>query len=166
MQLANQTDRFYNRLKRLRVMPVKEDPSQKPFGVYVGALYFVMAGFLNAIQTFRKWGSPVVLNPLEEHSLWHLAANVVVYLAAAYLLWRLTHWGRLLGLVYAYLTLLMNLGVVVLFSSGKIQALPPLFAPLAAFDLVALVPLIFYLQPSLQKATFNVSLVEVLLPPE
>lgn len=143
-----------------------EEPVSKPAGVYFGALYFVVAGFLNSTQIFRKWDSPLAFSPLSAHSVWHLAANVAVYLAAAYLLWRLTHWGRLLALVYAYLTVATHAIVFVLFQVGSLQSLPPFFGPLAAFDALALVPLAIYLQPAERKAMFTVSLLEVLLPPD
>jgi peptidoglycan/LPS O-acetylase OafA/YrhL len=139
-----------------------ESPA-RPSGVYLTALYFVVAGFLDSIQKYREWGSVLVLNPLSEGSLWHLGANTLIYLAAAYLLWRLTRLGRILALVYAYLILLTHLGVLLLHLLGRVQ-LTQFHVLVAAFHIGALPLIISYLQPARRKPLFNVSLIDVLIP--
>lgn len=138
--------------------------TEKPLGVYLVSLYFVLAGFLESIEKFRQWGSPFVLNPFSEHSVWHLAAHILIYLALAYLVWQLTWFGRLAGLVYGYLTLGTYFGAFYIYARGTPASLPPLFFVLAGFHVMALIPLLFYLQPSRRKKLFQVSLLEILLP--
>lgn len=142
---------------------VSRESRSKPTAVYLSALYFVVTGFLDSIYKYREWGSVLVLNPLAERSVWQLGANTLIYLAAAYLLWRLTRLGRLLALVYAYLIAATNLGVLSLNASGRID-LQPFQLSLALFHVGALPLIIYYLQPARRKKLFAVSLLEVLLP--
>ena len=46
--------------------------SERPLGIYLVALYFVLAGFLESIQKYREWNAPLTLDPFAEHSLWEL----------------------------------------------------------------------------------------------
>jgi hypothetical protein len=147
--------------------PMSEgQPAEKPVGVYFVSLYFVVSGFLESIQKYREWDTPIVLNPLSEHSVWHLATHVAIYLVVAYLLWELTWLGRLAGLVYGYLTLATYAGATILFLKGTEMASTPLFLLLALYHVVALIPLVVYLQPKRQKKLFRVGLLEIILPPK
>ncbi len=139
------------------------DSNSKPAGVYLAALYFVVAGFLDSIHKYREWGSLLVPSPFADRSVWQLGANTLIYLAAAYLLWRLTRLGRLLALVYAYLIVATNLGVLALHVSGRVN-LTSFQLLLALFHVGALPLMISYLQPARSRAFFNVSLLEVLIP--
>ena len=139
---------------------------ERPLGVYLASLYFVVSGFLEAIQQYREWGAPLIFNPLAEHSVWHLATHVAIYLAAAYLIWQLTWLGRLAGLVYGYALLATYVGVLLLYLKGTPgMSSTPLFMVLAVYHVAGLIPLVMYLQPKRQKKLFHVGLLELLLPP-
>lgn len=139
---------------------------ERPPGVYLASLYFVVSGFLEAIQKYREWDAPFILNPLSEHSIWHLATHVAIYLVVAYLIWEFTWLGRLAGLVYGYLILATYLGAFVLYLKGTQMGATPLWLILAVYHVVALIPLIAYLQPKRRKKLFHVGLLEILLPPD
>ncbi len=126
-------------------------PVEKPIGVYLASFYFVVSGFLESIQKYREWDTPLVFNPLAEHSVWHLATHVAIYLVVAYLIWQLTWLGRLAGLVYGYLTLATYAGATILYLKGTEMSSTPLFLTLAIYHVVALVPLVAYLQPKRQN---------------
>ena len=147
--------------------PMSEgQPVEKPIGVYLASFYFVVSGFLESIQKYREWDTPLIFNPLAEHSIWHLATHIAIYLVVAYLIWQLTWLGRLAGLVYGYLTLATYAGATILYLKGTEMSSTPLFWTLAIYHVVALVPLVAYLQPKRQKTLFRVGLLEILLPPE
>ena len=146
---------------------MSEDQSlEKPIGVYLATFYFVVSGFLESIQKYREWGTPLILNPLSEHSVWHLATHVAIYLVVAYLIWQLTWLGRLAGLVYGYLTLATYAGALILYLKGTQMVSTPLFLILGIYHVVALVPLVAFLQPKSQKKLFHIGLLEILLPPD
>ena len=135
----------------------------RPTAIYLVALYFVLAGFLEAIQKFREWGT-VSLNPIADHSLWVLAMDPIIYLAVAYLIWHFAAVGRLAALVVGWISLGMYLFVAVsYFTSSVALNITPLFVFVAAFHILCLVPVIAYLQPARQKKRFHVSLWEILL---
>ncbi len=136
----------------------------RPVGVYLVVLYFVLAGFLETIQKYRDWGETLNLNPLTERSLWHLAADILIYLAIAYLVWHLTWLGRLAALVFGYLYLATCLWFLVLYDRGTMMNSTPLFLILAVYNMLALPPLLFYLQRDKRKKLFQARLRELLLP--
>jgi hypothetical protein len=151
----------------IRTVPMNpEKPIERPLGVYLASLYFVVSGFLEAIQQYREWGAPLIFNPFWEHSVWHLATHVAIYLGAAYLIWQLTWIGRLAGLVYGYSLLVTYIGVFLLYVKGTegMQS-TPLFWVLAIYHVAALIPLVIYLQPKRRKELFRVGLLDLLLPP-
>ena len=140
---------------------------ERPLGVYLASLYFVVSGFLEAIQQYREWGAPLIFNPFSEHSVWHLATHVAIYAGAAYLIWQLTWVGRLAGLVYGYSLLATYVGAFLLYLKGTHgMSSTPLFLVLAVYHVAALVPLVIYLQPKRRKELFRVGLLELLLPPQ
>ena len=144
-----------------------EKTVERPLAVYLASLYFVVSGFLEAIQKYREWNAPFIFNPLSEHSVWHLATHVVIYLAAAYLIWHLTWVGRLAGLVYGYSLLATYVGAFLLYVNGTPgMSSTPLFMVLAVYHVAALIPLVIYLQPKRRKKLFHVGLLELLLPPQ
>ncbi len=144
----------------------QEKTVERPFGVYLASLYFVISGFLEAIQKYREWDAPLIFNPLSEHSIWHLATHVVIYLAVAYLIWQLTWLGRLAGLVYGYSLLATYVGAFLLYMKETTgMSLTPLFLVIAVYHVAALIPLVAYLQPKRRKELFRVGLLEILLPP-
>lgn len=145
-------------------MQLDPDPAQeRPTGVYLVALYFVLAGFLEAIQKFREWGT-VSLNPMADHSLWVLAMDPIIYLSLAYLIWHFAAVGRVAALVVGWVSLGMYLFVAISFFTSSVPLhITPLFVLVAAFHIVCLVPVIAYLQPARQKKRFRVSLWEILL---
>ena len=57
--------------------------SERPLGVYLVALYFVLAGFLGAIKTHSEWDAPLSFNLFDEHSVWQLMLDIVLHLAVA-----------------------------------------------------------------------------------
>ncbi len=137
---------------------------ERSVGVYLAALYFVLTGFLESIQKFREWDSPLPLSPFSERSLWHLVAHTLIYLAVAYLVWKLAWLGRVGALVYGYLTLATYLGALLLYLGGTAMNFTSLFTVIAIYHLAALPPLLFFLQPNRSKKLFQVSLLEILLP--
>ena len=137
---------------------------ERPVGVYLVALYFVLTGFLEAIQNIREWESPLIWNPFREHSVWHLASDLLIYLALAYLVWRLARLGRLAALVFGYLYLTTRFVYFILLASGTSMNSTPLFFLLSVYHVLTLPFLIYYLQAKPRKELFKVSLSEVLLP--
>jgi peptidoglycan/LPS O-acetylase OafA/YrhL len=104
------------------------------------------------------------LNPLTDQSLWTLAVDPIIYLAIAYLIWRLAAFGRLGALVYGYISLAMYLGIAAsYFVFHTPLTVTPLFIGLSAFHVLALPALLWYLQPARRKKLFHVSLWEILL---
>lgn len=137
---------------------------EKPAGVYLVALYFVLSGFLESIRKYQEATHVWSLNPLADQSLWTLAVDPIIYLSIAYLLWRLAAFGRLAALVYGYVILAMYAGIgVSYFLFHTPLSVTPLFLGLAAFHVLALPALLWYLQPSRQKQLFHMSLWEILL---
>jgi hypothetical protein len=136
----------------------------KPLGIYLVALYFVLTGFLEAIQNLREWDSPLIWNPFSEHSVWHLASDVLIYLATAYLVWKLTRLGRLAALVFGYLYLTTHLVYFILYISGTSMNSTPLFMILSVYHILALPFLLYYLQREPRKKLFQVGLFEIILP--
>ena len=122
-----------------------------------------MAGFLESIQKYRESTVTFSLNPLAEHSLWTLGVDIAIYLALAYLVWHLTAFGRLAALVFGYVILGMYLWIVssVWLSSSE-MSITPLFVLLAAFNVIALPFVVWYLQPARQKKLFHASVWDVL----
>jgi hypothetical protein len=137
---------------------------ERPVGVYLVALYFVLTGFLEAIQNIRESESPLIWNPFKEHSVWHLASDLLLYLALAYLVWKLTRLGRLAALVFGYLYLTTYLVYFVLYTGGTSMNSTPLFFVLSVYHVIALPLLLYYLQTKPRKELFKTSLVEVLHP--
>lgn len=142
----------------------ESNPVERPLGVYLASFYFVLAGFLESIQRYRESDAAFSLNPLAEQSIWHLVTNIAIYLVVGYLIWNYTRIGRLAGLVYGYLTLATYFGAFLLYAKGTPMNPTPLFLTLAVFHVVALIPLVAYLQPARRKKLFQVSLLEILLP--
>jgi hypothetical protein len=136
----------------------------RPVGVYLVALYFVLTGFLEAIQNLRESESPLIWNPIKEHSVWHLASDLLIYLALAYLVWRLTRLGRLAALVFGYLYLSTHFVYLALYAGGTSMNSTPLFFVLSVYHIITLPFLLYYLQTKPRKELFKASLVEVLLP--
>ena len=136
---------------------------ERPLGVYLVALYFVLAGFLGAIKTRLEWDAPVSFNLFAEHSVWQLMVDIVLHLALAYLVWHFTSIGRVAALVYGYIHVVMypSIGIVYLASDTPLH-ITPLLVSLAVFHTTALVPVIAYLQPAHRKKAFDVSLFEFL----
>lgn len=138
--------------------------AERPLGIYLVTLYFVLSGFLEAIQKYREWGSAFIWNPLTEHSIWHIAADVTIYLAIAYMVWHLTWLGRLAGLVFGYLYLGTWLWFLVLYARGTAMNTTTLHLILAGYHILALPFLLYYLQTEPRKKLFRQSLLEILLP--
>jgi len=137
---------------------------EKPVGVYLVALYFVLAGFLESIRRYQEADHSWSLNPLGDQSLWTLAADPIIYLSIAYLIWRFASFGRLAALVYGYVVLAMYLGIAVsYFVFHTPFTVTPLFVALSTFHVLALPALLWYLQPARQRKLFRVSLWEILL---
>jgi hypothetical protein len=123
-----------------------------------------LAGFLEPIQKFREWEAPVNFNPFTEQSIWHLAAEALIYLAGAYLVWHMTWLGRLAALVFGYLYLATWLGFLILYARGTPMNSTPLVLIISIYHVVALPFLLYYLQREPRKKLFQVSLFEVFLP--
>jgi hypothetical protein len=143
---------------RLRAM------TERPVGVYLVNLYFVLAGFLEAIGKYHEADHPWSFVPLAENSIWTLAVDPVICLSIAYLIWRFAAFGRLAALVYGYLMLATYL--VIGFSYFVVQTplnVTPLFVALSVFHVLTLPALLWYLQPARQRKVFHVSLWEILL---
>jgi hypothetical protein len=136
----------------------------RPVGVYMVFFYFVLTGFLESIQKYRDWGDTVNLNPLTERSIWHLATDISIYLAIAYLVWNLTWLGRLAALVFGYLYLATCLWFFILYLRGTLMNATPLFFILTVYHMLALPPLLFYLHRGKPKKLFRVNLLDILLP--
>jgi len=137
----------------------------RPFGVYLVSLYFVVAGALETIQKVREWDGPLSLNPLADHSVWELGVHPLIYLLLAFLIWRFTAVGRLGALVYGYLilgTYAISGSIYLTYDGGVPMTVTPLFVSVAIYHVTALVPVILYLQPAHQKKVFHVSLLELL----
>lgn len=143
---------------------IQSKTEDKPAGVYLVSLYFVLVAFLESIQKYRGWGSSFSMNPLTEQSIWSLVTDIAIYLAIAYLVWQLTWLGRLAALVFGYLYLGTFIWFFVLYARGTPMNSTPLFMILAIFHVMALPPLLYYLQKAKRKKLFHVSLLEVLLP--
>ena len=140
--------------------------SERPIGVYLVALYFVLAGFLESIQKYHEWNTPLSFKPWAEHSVWELAAHTLIYLALALLVWNFAWLGRLGALVYGYLTLgtyVVMAFFYVLYEGETSFTITPLFLSIAIYHVTALMPVVAYLQPKRQKKLFNVSLLDMLL---
>lgn len=141
-----------------------ESHDEKPAGVYLVALYFVLSGFLESIRKYQEATHDWSWSPLADQSLWTLAVDPIIYLAIAYLIWRLAAFGRLAALVYGYIILAMYLGIAAsYFGFHTPLTVTPLFLGLAAFHVLALPALLWYLQPARQKKLFHLSLWEILL---
>jgi hypothetical protein len=137
---------------------------EKPAGVYLVAMYFVLSGFLESIRKYQEATHSWSLNPLAEQSLWTLAVDPIIYLSIAYLIWRFAAFGRLAALVYGYVVLAMYLGIAVsYFVFHTPLSITPLFVGLSAFHVLTLPALLWYLQPARQRKLFHVSLWEILL---
>ena len=137
---------------------------ERPLGVYMVSLYFVLSGLAESIHKYRTLGSSLHWNPLGKDSVWHLAADVTIYLAIAYLVWHLTWLGRLAALVFGYLYLATCLWFFFLYLRGTPLNSDPLFTGLALFHVVALPALLYYLQSQRRKLLFRTSLLDVILP--
>jgi hypothetical protein len=57
---------------------------EKPVGVYLVALYFVLSGFLESIRKYQEAAHVWSWSPFAEESLWTLAVDPIIYLAIAY----------------------------------------------------------------------------------
>lgn len=138
--------------------------SERPVGVYLVSLYFVLSGFLESIRKYQEANFAMSWNPIGEHSLWQLLVDPIIYLALAYLIWRYASVGRLAALVYGYGMLLTYTGVAIYyFVSDQPLTITPLFVALAIFHVFALPAVLWYLQPKAQKKLFHVSLWDILL---
>ena len=137
---------------------------EKPLGVYLVALYLVLAGFLEPIGKYYDADHPWSLVPMADDSLWTLAADPIIYLAIAYLIWRFAALGRLAALVLGYVLLVFYLSAAVAhFLFGAPIHVTPLTAAISAFHILVLPAVVWYLQPARQKKLFHVSLWEILL---
>ena len=132
-------------------------------GVYLVALYFVLAGFLESIQKYHEWNTPLSFKPWAEHSVWELAAHTLIYLALALLVWNFASLGRIGALVFGYAHLGMYVVIYVLYEGETSLTITPLFLSIAIYHVTALIPVVAYLQPKRQKKLFNVSLLDMLL---
>ena len=138
--------------------------TERPLGVYLVNLYFVLAGFLEAIGKYHEAGRSWSLVPMADDSLWTLAADPMICLGIAYLIWKFTALGRLTALVYGYVTLAMYLYIAVSYLVFHTPlTVTPLFVGLSAFHVLTLPALLWYLQPASQRKIFHVSLWEILL---
>ena len=139
--------------------------SERPLGVYLVALYFVLAGFLESIQKYRESGEAISFSPIAEHSIWNLAVHTLIYLTLAYLIWHFASLGRLGALVYGYLTFgmyVVMLSIYFLWEGDTQLTVTPLFVSIAIYHVTAIIPVILYLQPKKQKKLFHVSILELL----
>jgi hypothetical protein len=141
-----------------------ETKKERPVGVYLVALYFVLTGFLEAIQNIQETGAPLIWNPFREHSVWHLTSDVIIYLGLAYLVWKLTRFGRSAALVLGYLFLATRLTYFILYAGGTSMNSTPLFLVLSVYHVISLPLLLYYLQTEPRKKLFQASVFEVLLP--
>ena len=137
---------------------------EKPVGVYLVSLYFVLSGFLESIRKYQEAAHAWSLSLFAEESLWTLAVDPIIYLGIAYLIWRFASFGRLAALVYGYVMLAMYIGIAVSYLVFHTPlTITPLFVALSSFHVLALPGLLWYLQPAHQKKLFHVSLWEILL---
>ncbi len=137
---------------------------EKPLGVYLVALYFVLAGFIEPIGKYYDADHAWSLVPMADDSLWTLAADPIGYLAIAYLLWRYAALGRLAALVLGYALLAFYLGSATAHFVFHVPiTLTPMLAAISAFHILGLPAVVWYLQPARQKKLFHVSLWEILL---
>lgn len=147
-------------------MSNNQPSSERPIGVYLVALYFVLAGFLESIQKYHEWNPPLSFKPWAEHSVWELAAHTLVYLALALLVWNFAALGRIGALVYGYAHLAMYVvlaSIYVLYEGDTPLTITPLSVSIAIYHVSALIPVVAYLQPKRQKKLFKVSLLDMLL---
>ena len=140
--------------------------SERPLGVYLVALYFVLAGFLESTKTYWEWNAPLSLNPMAEHSVWVLAVDIGLYLVLALLIWNYASFGRLAGLVHGYAMLAMWISIAIALALGTTMNITPLKVSLAIYHITANIPLLVYLQPARQKKVFHVSLLDLLFSSE
>jgi hypothetical protein len=144
--------------------PAEETTTERPASIYLIALYFVLAGFLEAIRKYQESERVFSVNPLAENSLWSLAVDPLITLGFAFLIWRFASLGRLAALVYGYVVLLMYAGIAVsYFVLSTPLHVTPLFLGLAVFHVLSLPFLIGYLQPARRKRLFHVSLWDILV---
>jgi hypothetical protein len=142
-----------------------EASDERPLGVYLVALYLVLAGFLEPIAKYYDSGRTWSLVPTAENSLWTLGTDPLIYLAIAYLIWRFAWLGRIASLVLGYLLLASYLiAAVAHFGFAVPLTLTPLSAAVSTFHVLCLPAVVAYLQPSRQKKLFQVSLWDILLP--
>jgi hypothetical protein len=144
---------------------MSSDPNgEKPTGVYLVALYFVLAAFLEPIGKYYDSDQPWSFVPMADNSLWTLAADPIIYLGIAYLIWRFAAMGRLAALVLGYLLLAFYLGSATAhFVFLAPVRITPILAAISAFHILALPAVVWYLQPARQKKLFHVSLWDILL---
>jgi hypothetical protein len=144
---------------------MSSDPNgEKPTGVYLVALYFVLAAFLEPIGKYYDSDQPWSFGPMADNSLWSLAADPIIYLGIAYLIWRFAAIGRLAALVLGYLLLAFYLGSAVAhFVFQAPVRITPILAAISVFHILALPAVVWYLQPARQKKLFHVSLLDILL---
>ena len=143
--------------------------SERPLGVYLVALYFIIAGALETIQKYREWDQALTLNPFGEHSIWELAAHMGVYVALALLVWNLAALGRLAALVYGYLhfgAYVVIASIYLLYEGETPLTITPLFVSVAIYHVTTAIPVIAYLQPTKQKQLFQLRLTDLLFPGE
>ena len=139
--------------------------TERPLGIYLVTLFFVLAGFLESIQKYHESTVPLSIQPFAEHSIWGLIGHTLIYLAFALLVWNYTILGRLGALVFAYAHLAMYAimaSIYVLYDGETPLTITPLSISIAIYHVTGLIPVIAYLQPKKQKKTFNVSLLELL----
>ena len=147
------------------------DPTshERPLGIYLVALYFVVAGFLESIQKYFEAGAPLSLDPFAEVSIWGLVAHTAIYLTLALLVWNFTWLGRLGALVFGYVhlaTYLVYASIVYLWDGPAPLTVTPLTVSIAIYHVTALIPVVAYLQPKQQKKVFTVSVLELLFSNE
>ena len=140
------------------------ESTERPAGVYLVALYFVLTGFLAAIRSYHESGQAFSWSPMADNSIWSLGADPAITLGLAFLIWHFASLGRLAALVYGYAMLATHAWVAALyfFSDGPLHV-TPLQVGLAAFDVLTLPLLIAYLQPKRQKRLFCASLWDILV---
>lgn len=139
--------------------------SERPLGIYLVALYFVIAGFLESIQKYYEWDAPVSFGLFAEHSVWQLVAHTFIYLAFALLVWNFAALGRIGALVFGYAHLLMYAvmaSIYFLYEGESPLTITPLSVSIAIYHVSALIPVVAYLQPKRQKKLFHVRLVDLL----
>lgn len=137
---------------------------EKPTAVYLVALYFVLAAFIEPIGKYYDADHPWSFVPMADNSLWTLAADPIIYLGIGYLIWRYAAIGRLAALVLGYLLLSFYLGSAAAhFVFHAPVRITPILAAISAFHILALPAVVWYLQPARQKKLFHVSLWEILL---